>query len=377
MRVLVDARQIYRPERRGIGKTMLQLYGTLSRIRPDWEFRLLHQLEFQVPELSDCKNVRSTRVDFPGSHRSNLWENILLPTAAWALGADVLHSPANTGPRSSRVPVVLHLHDLIPLDLSTDRADALAWAKHISQAVRGARHVLTGSEYSRQRIIETLKTPAEKVSVQPWAPHPLLRNRSESTKEKSLSRFGLSENDRYLFAFGANDPRKNTRLILETYSALSDKLREQAKLLIVGLQEPALSSLKQLVQQRGLTAQVHLSSFAPEEDIPILLSGAIALIYASSYEGFGLPILDAFACGTPVIAGNRTSIPEVAGEAAALVDLDDSNELRHQMERMLVDSEWRSDLKCRGLDRAKLYSWERTAEGVAIVFERFAKRARP
>jgi hypothetical protein len=93
MRVMVDARQIYRPERRGIGKTMLQLYLTLSRLNPTWDFRLIHQLKFDVPEFSNCPNISHLQLDFPGSHRNNLWENLLLPSAAWLMRCDVLHSP--------------------------------------------------------------------------------------------------------------------------------------------------------------------------------------------------------------------------------------------------------------------------------------------
>ena len=376
MRVVVDARQIYRPERRGIGKTMLQLYQVLSRIRPHWQFRLVHQLPCHVPEFADCPNLQPFRIDCHGSNRLNFWDNVLLPLTALALRGDVLHCPANVAPAFNFVPLALHLHDLIPLDLAANPAEASSWVRQIRRATRQAREILTGSEYSRQRIAQALGLTPERITVHPWAPDPRMQATiSAEQRQKVLPRYGLAPDEAYLFAFGANDPRKNTRRILEVYSRLPSEIQARGRLLIVGLQEPALGDFKAQASEGSLSRAILLHGFAPEEDLPVLLGSALGLIYASSYEGFGLPVLDAFACGTPVLAGNRTSIPEVAGQAAQLFDPQDEAALQGFLERLLTDAAWRAELRARGQERIKQYSWEAAAETVALAFEHCLRRA--
>ncbi len=370
MRVAVDARQVYRPRPRGIGKVLTLLYRALAGRRPDWRFTLIHQEDIPVPRLEGLPNVRRSRIDFAGADRFDLWERAVLPAAVLAARADVIHAPANTAPRVAPAPVVVHVHDLIPLETAPDDPRTAEWVRQVTAAAHRARHVLTGSEYSKRRITEALGVPAEKVTVNSWAPDPAARRVDDPVEvDKARTRHGLRPGEPYLFAFGAADPRKNTARLIEAFARLPGHVRGEFRLLIVGVQEGALVGFRELAAGLGVGERVVLRGYTDETELPALLTGSVGLCFPSRCEGFGLPILDAFACRTPVLTGNRTSLPEVAGDAALLVDPDSVEAIRDGMCRLLTDEQLRRGLAARGAERVKLFAWDRVAETVARVFE--------
>lgn len=370
MRVVVDARQVYRPQRRGIGKTLIHLYRTLAARRPAWRFLLVHQSALPVPELADLPNVRPCPIDLPGFNRFDLWERAALPGAALFARADLIHSPANTGPSLTPAPVVVNIHDLIPYEMAPHDPTAQQWLRRVTRIARSARHVLTGSEYSKQRITDVLGVLPTKVTVNPWAPDRNAHRVGDAAAvDRVRVRHGLRAGEPYLFGFGADDPRKNTRRVIEAYARLPLAVRDEFRLLLVGIQGTALDDFRRQADGFRLGDRVIVQGYSDEADLPALMSGAAALCFPSRSEGFGLPILDAFVCQTPVVAGNRTSLPEVAGDAALLVDPEDVDAIRDGMARILTDTVLRRELVARGSERAKLFTWERTADTVVQVFE--------
>ena len=374
MRIAVDARQVYRSQRRGIGKTLIDLYAKLAERRPTWQFTLFHQHAAAVPRLAAFANLSKAGIDFPGLTRFNLWEQAVLPVSALAARADVLHAPANTGPRRSGVPVVVNIHDLIPLDMAPDAAATHAWLAQVRRAAAGARHVLTGSEYTKARLVEVLGVPAAKVTVNFWAPDQAIRRVEDPAELTAVrGRYGLAPGEQYVFGFGAADPRKNTAELVRAYARLPAGLRREFRLLLVGIQAEALPGFRELAAGLGLGDRVVFHGYMAEEDLSGVLSGAAVLGFPSRNEGFGLPILDAFVCGTPVLTGNRTSLPEVAGDAAVMVNPDDPDDLADGLRRLLADESLRRDLRARGFERSALFTWDRTADTVAGVFQRVAE----
>ncbi len=371
MRIAVDARQIYRPERRVIGKTLVPLYAALAAARPGWRFALVHRDRAGVPDLDALPNVRRVRVDPPGAGRLDLWERALLPAAAWVARADVLHCPANTGPAWSRVPVVLTVHDLIPLELAPDDPESVRWAGRVRLAAGRARHVLTGSEYSKGELVRVLGLAPDKITVTPWAPAAHVRRVTDPAELARVRReYGVAPGERYVFGFGAADPRKNTARLVRAFAGLPAGARDGVRLVLVGIQPGALSGFQKLAAEAGVSDRTTLSGFAAEDDLPALLSGAAVLGFPSVSEGFGLPLLDAFTCGAAVLTGDRSSLPEVAGDAAVLVDPTSDGAVRDGLHALLTDDRLRETLVARGLVRAREYTWERTAALVAGVFER-------
>ncbi len=361
--VAVDARLVFDEPWRGIAKTVVGLYRALAALRPDWRFHLFHR-EGTVPNpFADRPNVFPRRIDIRGD-RLDLWNRVRLPIATRFAGADVFHAPAGVAPRFPFARMVTTLHDLIPLDTRPTDADSVRWVANVGRAARSARVVITASEFSKRRIAEAFGVPLWKIHVIPWAPS----FESVSTEGRSQGpRWEAIRPDRpYVLHFGLVDPRKNTARVLAAWALLPVAVREAFLLLIVGVQGPALERYQAEAKQLG---GVRVLGYVPEGEVWELLAGAAAVCYPTLYEGFGLPALDAMAAGVPVLTSAATSLPEVVGNAAVLVDPADETAIAAGLLRMLTDEGYRSELAGRGRDRAKAYTWERTAEATAAVFE--------
>lgn len=369
IQLALDARDIYRRHRRGTGKNLIDLYRHLARLHPQWQFVMFHQTHGLEDPFDELPNVRSPRIDIKGD-RLNLWQQFRLPLAARTSHADIMHCPANTAPRFPGVPMVVTLHDLIPLDERFGAPASQKWARNVAAAARKARKIITPSLFSRQQIVRTFGISADKVIVNPWAPDSGCR---KVTCAEELNRVrterGLPADRPYVFGFGGADPRKNTVGTINAWARLSASLRADTALLLVGVQETALERFRRQVEQLGLADSCFVHGFAPEPDIPALLSGATALCYPSRSEGFGLPVLDAFVCDTPVVTSRTTSLPEIAGDAAIWVDPEDPRSIADGLTEILSNEGLRADLVERGRERVKRFTWKACAERAGRVFE--------
>ena len=373
MIIAVDARTIFREHLRGTGKNLVDLYQHLAALRPAWTFILYHRGQEGSNLFSGLSNVIEKRIEMRGD-RWDLWQQVRLPVAAKGVRASLLHCPANTAPRWPLVPLVVTIHDLIPIESSVSDLDSRAWGRSVSQAARRARKIVTPSSFTKGRIIEALRVPADKIVVNHWAADGRCAKINDAERIAQVKRrYSLAAERPYFFGFGAIDPRKNTRRILAAWALLSDNLHRECSLLLVGIQEPALTTLRREAEAAGLDASVVLHGFAQEEDIAPLLSGSIGLCYPSLSEGFGLPILDAFACETPVLTSDQTSLPEVAGRAALTVNPEDVGSIADGLKRLITEPALRSELIAAGRERARAFSWKVCAETVCQVFEQAAR----
>src|SRR5262249_20651450 len=152
----IDARQVYRPCRRGTGKNLIDLYRGLARKRPDWRFVMFHRSPEADNPFAGMPNIEAPHVDIRGGDRWDLWEQVRLPWAARQVGAAVVHAPANTGPRFPLRPLVVTVHDVIPLETAPDTPASRAWGRRVAAAARAARQVVTPSQYSKEQIVERL-----------------------------------------------------------------------------------------------------------------------------------------------------------------------------------------------------------------------------
>jgi glycosyltransferase involved in cell wall biosynthesis len=369
MIIAVDARTVFRENLRGTAKTLVDLYQQLALIRPTWSVILFHRGPKNQNPFSGLPNVEERCIEMRGD-RWDLWQQVRLPLAARKARASVLHCPANFAPRWPLVPLVVTIHDLIPLETAFWDRDSPAWERCVSHAARIARKIITPSHFTKKRIVDTFRVPAGKVVVSHWAPDGRCVKIDDSERiAQAKRRYGLSPARPYFFGFAASDPRKNTRRILAAWSLLPENLRRECSLLLVGIQEPFLTAFRQESAAMRLDASVLLHGFADEADIGPLLSGSLGLCYPSLSEGFGLPILDAFFCDTPVLTSDRTSLPEVAGSAALLVNPEDAGSIAHGLERLLTEHGLRLELIARGRERARAFSWNACAESVCQVFE--------
>jgi glycosyltransferase involved in cell wall biosynthesis len=227
-------------------------------------------------------------------------------------------------------------------------------------AIRQARCIFTVSEFSRQELHRFYRVNPAKVRVVLNGVGAEFRPAVDETEVAAdwavLARYGVTEP--YLLALGNIHPRKNLARVLKAYQSLQERKQTLPKMVWVGL--PRWSSSKLLVQT--LSAGVILPGFVAQEDLPTFYRQATMLVYPSLYEGFGLPPLEAMACGTPVITSNTTSLPEVVGKAALTVDPTDSIALAEAIIQLLVDPTLRHYLRQAGFERAQAFSWKRAAQ---------------
>ena len=296
----------------------------------------------------------------------HLWEQIYLPAAA---RGRLLWSPNNTGPVTVSRQICT-IHDIIPVERPDwFNARFSAWYRWLlPRLVRRVRHVIAVSEFTKQRVLERFGVDPSKVTVV-WNGvdaqyHP------RTFEELRLMRRELNiPSQHYLLCLGSLEPRKNLRRLLSAWQQISPKLPSEIILVIAGK-----VGASGVFADAGLTSipdRVHFTGYVKEDQLPALHSGALALVYPSLYEGFGLPPLEAMACGTPVVTSSGTSLTEVVGDAAVLVDPMDEMSIADGIRQIVEDSALRERLRELGMARAKNITWERSAKETRKVLSAF------
>jgi glycosyltransferase involved in cell wall biosynthesis len=288
---------------------------------------------------------------------------------------DLLHDPVGLAPFSlCHSYRLVTLHDAFPLSFpghstAFERLLYRFWLPLILPHFDG---VITDSQNSKRDICRLLHMSDKKVIVIPAASTRHFRPLTEAEISPVLGRYGLIRP--YILYVGSIEPRKNLLRLLDAYVLLRESL-SQYHLVIVGARNYWKSSpVARAVEHQGLQAQVTFTGYIPDEHLPALYNGAALFCFPSLYEGFGLPVLEAMACGVPVVTSNTSSLPEVAGDAAFLVDPYNVDEIAAAMRRVLQDGELAHDLHHRGLARAAQFSWEKTARETIAVYEKVLGR---
>jgi glycosyltransferase involved in cell wall biosynthesis len=261
------------------------------------------------------------------------------------------------------------LHDLTHVHFpETQPADRLLEIeRHAGRSVARAQRILVDSAFIGDEVRRHYGVPAERVVVAPLGCAARFHPRSAEQLVAPLHALGLQP-DRYLLCVGTLEPRKNLQLALRAYDRLPTALREQYPLVIVGMAGWRPEQLAAPLQRALARGQVRLLGYQSDTQVAELLAGARLLLFPSLYEGFGLPVLEAMASGTPVILSNSSALPEVAGDAGTYIDAQDTHGCAEAIQRLIDDQpEWR---RCRelGLQRAKEFSWQRCAAITASVY---------
>lgn len=288
-----------------------------------------------------------------------------LPSVGSRLGVQLLHVQYVRPPRCD-VPCVTTIHDIsfehFPR-LFTARA-LLRMKATIPWSARHSAAVLTGSEHSRRDLVRTYRLSAERVHVTPYAADGRFRPIPRQQAVREVAAIGLPSE--YLLCVGNLQPRKNLRRLLDAYAGLDASLR--LPLVVVGQRGWLDTDVFQSVRKHRLTDSVHFTGFVPMDRLVTIYRGATAFVYLSLYEGFGLPVLEALACGVPSLVSNSTSLPEVAGDAALLVDPHDREAIREGLIRLLSDEDLRRRLADAGPRQAARFSWRQCAMATAQVY---------
>ncbi len=360
-RVGINALFLDRPGT-GSGQYTRHLLDSLAKVDPTNEYLL-----FSPDPISNTQ--------YPLSNTAKLWfEQVAFPLACRRSDLDLAHVPYFASPLFPTAPTVVTVHDLIPLILPAYRGSLLVrvYTRLVAAAARKADAIVTVSCASKRDIVRRLRVPPEQIHVTYEAAGEAFRPVGDEAQLAAIrQKYALPE--RYLLYLGGFDRRKNVSTLLRAFALLVRK-QQRVRLVIAGKLPGRDSCMfpdpRRLVRELGLEENVFFSGWVAEEDKPAVLSGAEAFVFPSLYEGFGLPPLEAMACGTPVIASDRSSLPEVVGEGGILLDPADVEALAEAMDMLLADDALRAELRQRALAQAAKFSWRRTALETLAVYRK-------
>ena len=290
---------------------------------------------------------------------------------------DVLHVQY-TAPPFCRVPVVVTIHDLAfeRMPETFTRRGSFQLKLTVRRTAKKAARIATVSEYSRQDLLDIYKLPPEKVVVtyngveSSFTPQPSVPNEAEAVRK----RFGVSRD--FLLAVGSLQPRKNLVRLIRAYARLRSEREDfRPQLVIVGRKLWLASEIFDEVKRQRWADDVILTGYVADEDLPALYRAARAFVYPSLFEGFGLPPLEAMASGTPVVTSDVSSIPEITGDAALLIDPNDERALANALIEIVNNDRLRAELREKGIAQAKKFTWRDAAEKTLRLYRRLIRRS--
>ena len=367
MQIGIDARLVHYT-RAGIGEYTLRLTQALARAFPEDRFALMQDRR-DAQSLIDAANVRVVRAVVPSHHRL---EQLLLPWVVGRLHVDVMHSPDFIPPLRATGPCVITIHDLgfliYPHFVTKEGA---RYYGQIDRAVRHADQIIAVSQSTKNDLIRMLGVREDKVSVIYEAADPLFQPEDRAVALQHVQAlYELPEE--YILFVSTIEPRKNIAGLLRAYRRLRDDYKLTPALVLAGAPGWLYEDIYALVDKLELKPHCRFLGRVSAPDLRHLYSAARCLVHPAFYEGFGLTPLEAMACGTPVIVSNVSSLPEVVGDAAMLIDPQCDDEITVALWRVLTDPALRAELRAKGLQRAAAFSWQRAAEQTMAVYRKAA-----
>lgn len=368
MRIAIEAQRIFRANKHGMDFVVLEAVRELQKIDKENEYFI-----FVSPGEDHCleesENVHIVEVSCP---TYPLWEQVALPQAVKKVAPDLLHCTSNTAPIYTNVPLVLTLHDIIFLE--PRQTGNKSWYQNMGWYYRRmvvprilpkCRKIITVSHFECNRIREALQLPEDKIMAiyNGFSSHFRPMDQREEVTAKYLPA------TEYLFFLGNTDPKKNTSRTLKAYSIYLRQSGYKRPLLIADLKPEYVDEILKENKIEEIRPYLHMPGYIPNTDLPSIYNGAFAFLYTSLRESFGIPLLEAMACGTPVITSNTSSMPEVGGEGAILTDPMDERSIASKLIMLETDPSFYQRQKALGLERVKYFSWEHTARALLELYQ--------
>ena len=369
MRIGIEAQRIFRKNKHGMDYVVLQEIRELQKMDTRNEYFV-----FVAPGEDQC--VEDTKnfhvIEVEGSFYP-IWEQVSLPKIAGELNLDLLHCTSNTAPIRCKIPLILTLHDIIflePRDKSNKSLyQNLGWLYRrlvVPRILRKCRRIITVSDFEKRNIMEKLGIPEERMAMiyngynewfRPLAdPHQIYKKYIESPG--------------YFFFLGNTDPKKNTERTLIAYSKYLERSDVKRKLLMADLDRSYLDDIIKRNQIENIRRRIVMPGYIVNSDLPYIYNNAFAFLYTSLRESFGIPLLEAMACATPVITSNTSSMPEIGGPDALLVNPESADAISDMMIKLEQDEILCQQQKTVGLTRAGQFSWQQTAEELLDLYQR-------
>ena len=368
MKIAIEAQRIFRKKKHGMDFVALETIRELQQIDKSNDYYILVS-PGEDRCLTETANFHIIEIHVPSYP---LWEQVGLPLALKKIKPDLLHCTSNTAPLFGNTPLVLTLHDVIFMEKKHGTSNSLyqrmGWHYrrwNVPRVLKNCKRIITVSHFEASRICQTMTLPANSVT-------PVYNGFSKhfhpSDNWTEIVTPYCSE-PHYFFFLGNTDPKKNTLRTLKAYALYLKASNNPCTLLIADLSEKDIDNYLKEGHIEDIKPHLRFPGYIANTDLPAIYNGAKAFIYTSLRESFGIPLLEAMACGTPVISSNTSAIPEIAGEGAILVDPTDEKAIAREMLRLEKDSALRQKQITYGKERAKLFSWKQTAEKLLEIYQ--------
>ena len=368
MRIGIEAQRIFRTNKHGMDYVVLEEIKELQKSDVRNEYFV-----FVAPGedrcLKDSKNVHIIEI---GNNFYPLWEQFSLPRAVNQLNLDMLHCTSNTAPIRCKVPLILTLHDIIFLE-PRDKSNKsfyqdMGWRYRrfvVPRILNKCKRIITVSDFEYNNIITKLQIPEEKMVMIYNGYNKWFR----PVEDTELIYQQYIEEPGYFFFLGNTDPKKNTERTLIAYSKYLEMSDVKRKLLMADLDRGYLDEIIDRNDIGNIRDHIVMPGYIKNADLPYIYNNAFAFLYTSLRESFGIPLLEAMACGTPVITSNTSSMPEIGGSEVIMVNPLNTNEITEMMLLLEKDKALYQKQKDIGIIRAQQFSWEYTAEQLLMVYE--------
>ena len=367
MRVALDAIPLV-AAKTGIGHYTDALAQSLAGIHTDHQYVLLSPFDF-VFDAGNSTPPNLSKMFFPVRSIFRKWWLAGLPAMLRISPLDVFHGTNYCIPVFSTCPTVVTIHDLSLFTQAHthENENVTRGKRRIPLMARRATRIIAPSEWTKREIIEHLGIPEEKIRVIFEAARSGMTPLPTGDCQSVLAKYQITQP--YLLYVGTIEPRKNLLTLVRAYDELLRTTKHRPQLVLCGGRGWLFDEVFRLVEELKLQEQVRFTGYVPDEDLPALYSAAEIFLYPSLYEGFGLPPLEAMACGTPTISSDASSLPEVVGSAGLTHDPNDGQALTGHMARLLSDSGLRERLRQAGLAQAARFSWDRAARETQSVYD--------
>ncbi|NVO19551.1 MAG: glycosyltransferase family 4 protein [Bacteroidetes bacterium] len=377
MRIGIEGQRLFRSKKHGMDMVAVELIRNLQLIDQENEYVIFIAPDEDDTIIKETKNFRIQRLE-GGAYP--LWEQYALPRAAQKAGCQLLHCTSNTAPIFSAIPLVVTLHDIIYMEssyLKILNGSGSTYQKFgnfyrkmvVPKVVDKSRKIITVSHFEKNRIGDFfgMKGNPRLTAIYNGVSEHFKPVREESELARVKEKYNLP--DKFFFFLGNTDPKKNTRGTLTAYSNFVKEHGNDIKLVMLDYDHDELEKLLFEIGNLSLMNQIILTGYVVNTDLPAIYSQCTAFLYPSLRESFGIPMLEAMACEVPVITSNTSSMPEIAGDAAIIIDPFKHEQITEAMIRIINDKDLRETLKQKGPGRAQLFTWRKMAEEVLLVYK--------
>ncbi len=375
MRIALNARHMLVNRLEGVGIVTDEVMGRMARSHPEDQF------DYYFDRKYDQRFVHNTNVNPHTIHPVTrlpilirYWLDHPVRKDVVKQKANVFFSPDGFIPLGMGIPKVSMVHDVAYLRYPEHLQPRIRsfYKKWMPRYLAYTDHIITVSEFSKSEIIAGYNIPADKISVVYNGITDAYKPVSE--EQKKITRDRYTNGRTYFVYLGAIHPRKNILTLVKAFEQFKSSHPSDHQLVLAGRASWHTEEVFKAIAESKWKDAIHLPGYIATADATTLVASAEAMIYPSFYEGFGLPLVEAMACGVPVICSNVSSLPEVAGNAALLFEPHDVGQLAHHMKRIAEEELLRKDLITLGHERSRYFSWDKAAEQVYEILGRFAKR---